>query len=101
MSFSYEKHTRNQHPYFHGHTLRVRNESEDAPPELSKAREQVISACKRAGSLFVHWRRFTPEFNNGLCSHMNSRTKTGNNADCPICYGTGFKGDSRPPLFSG
>lgn len=90
--YSYSRSRRNQHPTFHGHTFRVRNNGGDAPPELQKAREQVLAACERAGTLFVHWRRFTPEWNNGRCRNYNPRTKTHNTANCPICFGTNFDG---------
>ncbi len=98
--YSYSRHRRNQHPTFHGHTLRVRNKGGDAPPELHKAREQVLSACERAGSLFVHWRRFTPEFNNNQrCPNYSPITKTHNNANCEICYGTTFVGGYARPVI--
>lgn len=95
--YSYQRHTRNQHPTFGGQTLRVRNESGEAPPELFKAREQVVSACKRAGGLFAHWRLYTPEFNNGLCPVHNSRTKTPPDPSCEVCYGTNFRGGYSKP----
>jgi hypothetical protein len=84
---------RNQQPGQSGKTLRVRSDALVAHPELDFARQAVIKACKRAGNLFAHWRRFTPEWNNGRCPVCyNPRTGSPVDPSCPQCYGTGFDG---------
>lgn len=94
--YSYQ---RNRQPTLKGNTLRVGNKGRSAFSELQYAREQVMEACNRAGSLTAHWRRYTPEFNNGKCpACYNSRTKTPNDPNCPVCYGVGFEGGFATPV---
>ncbi len=84
-----------------GETERIRQWGVTAYPELEYARKQVFEACKRAGNLYAHWRRFTPEFNKvpwcPLC--YNQRTQGAADPYCHVCYGTGFEGGySRPSV---
>lgn len=90
---------RNQQPGLTGSTERVRDSGVTAYPELHYARQQNLAACKRAGNLFAHWRRFTPEFNYvPYCPRCyNPRTKTPVDASCPVCFGTGFEGGYSKP----
>lgn len=69
-----------------------------AHPDLYYARRQVVETTKRAGNLFAHWRKYTPEFNNGRCPVCwNPRTSTGADPNCPQCYGVGFDGGYAKP----
>lgn len=93
--FSYQ---RNRQPAFKGKSERVGNKGKNSFPELQYAREQVLEACKRAGSLFAHWRRYTPEFNLGPCPACTSgRLKQSVDPNCPVCFGTGFDGGYSKP----
>lgn len=100
MTFPSSRFNRNRQPTLKGQTLRVRNQGVNAHDELDYARNQVVAACRRGGGLFVHWRRYTPEFNNGTCSVcFNPRLNQPIDPDCPSCYGTGFEGGfSRPSI---
>jgi hypothetical protein len=94
-----QRFSRNRQPTLFGHTNRIDKEGKSASSELQYAREQVMAGCERAGTLMAHWRRYTPEFNNGRCpTCYNPRTKTPVDDNCPVCYGTGFEGGFATPV---
>lgn len=98
MTFPSSRFNRNRQPTLKGNTLRVKDQGVNAHNELSYARDQVITACRRTGALMVHWRRYTPEFNNGTCPVcMNQRLNQGVDPDCPNCFGVGFDGGFSKP----
>lgn len=89
---------RNRQPYLQGRSFRSEGKATTGYDEIDYARNQVLDACKRTGSLYAHWRRYTPEFNNGHCERCyNYQTHTPEDPRCPVCFGTGYEdGYSNP-----
>ena len=94
---------RNRFPNLRGQSFRVENRGYSTPNEVSYVRGQTISACQRSGTLYVHWRRFSPDWNNGQCPRCvdgDLYESGGNSIDpnCKVCYGSGWTGGFSPPV---
>ncbi len=92
----FPSHSRNQQPAAQGRTFRTNGAG--GPGEMDYLRESIQKGLARMGSLFVHWRRFTGDWNDGECDRcFYQEGRTAARADCEICLGTGWSGGfSRP-----
>lgn len=91
---------RNRQPYLKGRSFGAGPSAYQAAGEIEYVRESVTDFCERGGTLYAHWRKFTPDWNAGRCPRCYNATFGGSTDDeCPVCYGVGYEGGySRPSV---
>lgn len=101
----YPSFNRNQFPTVKGRTSRVEGFGLRAQSEVDYLRKSNLAALERAGSLYAHYRKFTPEWNvgrgdfEGRCPQCyNPHLARSTDPDCPVCYGTGYEGGFAQPV---
>lgn len=93
------RHRRNQQPAAFGRTMRTGGAG-GTYTEIHYLRRSVEEATAAAGSLYVHWRRYTALSNVGRCPRcFDARRLESADPSCSVCLGTGWRhGFSRPSI---
>lgn len=101
----YPSFRRNQFPTIKGRSSRIEGFGIHAESEVDYLRKSNLAALERAGSMYAHFRRFTPEWHRGRgdvggrCPNCyNPYLARSVDPECPVCYGTGFEGGFSQPV---
>lgn len=95
----FPSYSRNQQPGAFGRTFRTDGQG-GTYGEIDYLREAISKGLARNGSLYVHWRRFSADWNDGECPRcFYQEGRTSARPDCVVCFGLGWRGGySRPSV---